>query len=106
MLLHWPIRNKDAAGSVFPKTDAAPADRERLARERFRVLAEEQLPRLYTIAGRLVGDEAEDAVQDALLKAYRAFDRLEHAAAGPAWLTSILVNVCRDRGRARSVANR
>lgn len=43
-------------------------------------------------------------MQDALLKGYRAFDRLEHAAAGPAWLTSILVNVCRDRGRARARA--
>lgn len=72
--------------------------------ERFQVLAESQLPRLYTIARRLVGDDAEDAVQDALLKGYRAFDQLEHAAAGPAWLTSILVNVCRDRGRARSRA--
>jgi RNA polymerase sigma-70 factor, ECF subfamily len=49
-----------------------------------------------------VGDEAEDAVQDALLKGYRAFDRLEQASAGPAWLTSILVNGCRDRGRARA----
>ncbi len=66
------------------------------------MLAEAQLPRLYTIARRLVGDDAEDAVQDALLKAYRSFDRLEHAAAGPAWLTSILVNVCRDRGRAQA----
>jgi RNA polymerase sigma-70 factor (ECF subfamily) len=79
-------------------------DPARFPRERFRVLAEEQLPRLYTIARRLVGDEAEDAVQDALLKAYRGFDRLEHLAAGPAWLTSILVNVCRDRGRARARA--
>jgi RNA polymerase sigma-70 factor (ECF subfamily) len=95
-------RNKDAAESVFPKADAAPADRDRPAKERFRVLAEAQLPRLYTIARRLVGDEAEDAVQDTLLKAYRAFDRLEHAAAGPSWLTSILVNVCRDRGRAHA----
>lgn len=68
------------------------------------MLAKEQLPRLYTIARRLLGDDAEDAVQDALLKAYRAFDRLEHPSAGPAWLTSILVNVCRDRGRARSRA--
>jgi len=98
------IRNKDAAGSVFPKADAVSADQHRLAKERFRVLAEGQLPRLYTIARRLLGDDAEDAVQDALLKAYRAFDRLEHAAAGPAWLTSILVNVCRDRGRARARA--
>jgi hypothetical protein len=29
------------------------------------------------------------------------FRRLEHPAAGPAWLTSILVNLSRDRGRAR-----
>lgn len=74
------------------------------AKERFRDLAESQLPRLYTIARRLVGDDAEDAVQDALLKAYRGFGRLQHAGAAPAWLTSILVNVCRDRGRARSRA--
>jgi RNA polymerase sigma-70 factor, ECF subfamily len=73
-------------------------------KERFRVLAEAQLPRLYTIARRLVGDDAEDAVQDALLKAFRSFDRLQHAAAAPAWLTRILVNVCRDRGRARARA--
>ena len=81
-----------------------PADPQRPARERFRALAEEQLPRLYAIARRLVGDDAEDAVQDTLLKAYRGFDRLEHSAAGPAWLASILVNVCRDRGRARARA--
>jgi RNA polymerase sigma-70 factor, ECF subfamily len=72
--------------------------------ERFRVLAESQLPRLYTIARRFVGDDAEDAVQDALLKAFRSFHRLEHAAAAPAWLTRILVNVCRDRGRAKARA--
>lgn len=72
------------------------------ADERFRLLAESQLPRLYSLARRLVGEEAEDAVQDCLLKAYRAFDRLEHDAAGPAWLTRILVNVCHDRGRVRA----
>jgi RNA polymerase sigma-70 factor, ECF subfamily len=77
---------------------------DRASNERFRVLAESQLPRLYTVARRLVGEDAEDAVQDTLLKAFRAFERLEHAAAGPAWLTSILVNVCRDRGRARARA--
>jgi RNA polymerase sigma-70 factor (ECF subfamily) len=97
-------RNKETAASVLQKADAGPSSRERAAKERFRVLAEGQLPRLYTIARRLIGDEAEDAVQDALLKAYKSFGRLEHAAAGPAWLTSILVNVCRDRGRARARA--
>jgi RNA polymerase sigma-70 factor (ECF subfamily) len=74
------------------------------AKEHFRVLAESQLPRLFAIARRFVGDDAEDAVQDALLKAFRSFDRLEHADAGPTWLTRILVNVCRDRGRARARA--
>jgi RNA polymerase sigma-70 factor (ECF subfamily) len=39
-----------------------------------------------------------------LLKAYRAFDQLQHESAGPAWLARILVNVCRDHGRARSRA--
>jgi RNA polymerase sigma-70 factor (ECF subfamily) len=97
-------RNKTSAESVFQKADAGPSARESGTKERFRVLAEEQLPRLYRIARRLVGDEAEDAVQDALLKAYRAFDRLEHPSAAPAWLASIVVNVCRDRGRARARA--
>lgn len=97
-------RNKSGRASVFQKADAGPSAQESEAKERFRLLAEEQLPRLYTIARRLVGDEAEDAVQDALLKAYRAFDQLEHAGAAPAWLASIVVNVCRDRGRARARA--
>lgn len=66
----------------------------------FRQLAERELPRLYHLARRLVRDEAEDAVQDCLFKAYRSFDRLEHPAAASAWLTQILVNCCRDRARA------
>jgi RNA polymerase sigma-70 factor (ECF subfamily) len=68
----------------------------------FRDLAREQLPRLLSLAQRLVGEDAEDAVQDCLLKAYRKFDQLHDAAAAPAWLTSILVNCCRDRGRSRA----
>ena len=72
------------------------------ARAGFHALAEHELPRLYRVARRLVGDEAEDAVQDTLLKAHRGYDRLEDEAAGPAWLTAILVNCCRDRARARA----
>jgi RNA polymerase sigma-70 factor, ECF subfamily len=70
--------------------------------ERFRLLATEQLPRLYSIARRLVGQDAEDAVQDCLLKAFERFDQLKDAHAGPAWLATILVNCCRDRGRTRA----
>ena len=70
--------------------------------ESFRMLVREQLPRLYSLARRLVGDEAEDAVQDCLLRAYLRFHQLQVAAAAPAWMTSILVNCCRDRGRANA----
>ena len=70
--------------------------------ERFRELARGQLPRLCSLARRLVGDDAEDAVQDCLLKGFQRFDQLTDAAAGPAWLTSILVNCCRDRVRAKA----
>lgn len=68
----------------------------------FRELARAQLPRLYSIARRLVGNDAEDAVQDCLLKAFQRYHQLSGAAAGPAWLASILVNCCRDRGRTKA----
>ena len=42
----------------------------------FRDLAREQLPRLLSLARRLVGNDAEDVVQDCLLKAYQKFDQL------------------------------
>lgn len=70
--------------------------------ETFRVLARDQLPRLYSIARRLAGQDAEDCVQDCLLKAFRSYDQLRDPAAGPGWLTSILVNCCRDRARAKA----
>lgn len=91
----------DAGGALGVR--AAPDRPETLAAApAFRDLAREQLPRLYSIARRLVGDDAEDAVQDCLLKAFQRYGQLKDGAAGPAWLVSILVNCCRDRGRVRS----
>jgi RNA polymerase sigma-70 factor (ECF subfamily) len=71
-------------------------------RQHFQALVLPQLPRLYSLARRLVGDEAEDAVQDALMKAFQRFDQLESDASAPGWLAAILVNCCRDRGRVRA----
>ena len=71
-------------------------------KEAFRALAVEHLERLYSIARRLVGTDAEDAVQEALMKSYLAFRDLKDPAAGGAWMVSILVNCCRDRGRKSS----
>jgi len=68
--------------------------------ESFRTLARQQLPRLVAIARRLVGDDAEDMVQECLLKAFQRFTQLRDDEAGPGWLTSILVNCCRDLMRA------
>jgi RNA polymerase sigma-70 factor (ECF subfamily) len=70
--------------------------------ERFRLLATAELPRLYRLARKLARDEAEDAVQDCLLRAYRSFSQLKHDRAGPSWLAAILVNCCRDREQARA----
>lgn len=83
--------------------DAVCAAEPRAARlELFRTVAREQLPRLYRIARRLVGDEAEGAVQDCLLKAYQRVDQLRDESAASAWLARILVNCCRDRLRSRT----
>lgn len=74
-------------------------DSENRSAARFRALAERELPRLYGLARRLVGDDGEDVVQECLLRAYRGFARLENEGAGREWLTSILVNCCRDLWR-------
>ena len=74
-------------------------------KEAFRLLAKAQLPVLYAIARRLVGDAAEDLVQETLVRAYGAFDGLNDERAAAAWFKQILVNVFRDslRRRTRSV---
>jgi RNA polymerase sigma-70 factor (ECF subfamily) len=78
-----------------------PTESDAAATERFCALAERELARLYGLARRLVGDEAEDVVQESLLRAYRHFAELEKPEASRTWLTSILVNCCRDYWRAR-----
>jgi RNA polymerase sigma-70 factor (ECF subfamily) len=71
-------------------------------KEAFRELVEPQLAGLYSLARRLVREEAEDLVQEALLQAYRSFDGLREDAAANRWLKTILVNVFRDQLRKRS----
>jgi RNA polymerase sigma-70 factor (ECF subfamily) len=44
---------------------------------------------------------AEDAVQEAAIKAWRHLDRLSPAAAPPAWFLTIVANQCRDVRRGR-----
>ena len=63
-------------------------------------LARDELPGLYALARRLAGPDAEDLVQEALVRACRSFDSLADLQAGPRWLRVILTNVWRDRLRA------
>jgi RNA polymerase sigma-70 factor (ECF subfamily) len=74
-------------------------------REAFQHLVASELPALYSLARRLVRDNAEDLVQETLIRAYRSFGSLKEDEAGGRWLKSILVNVFRDqlRKRARTV---
>lgn len=59
--------------------------------------------RLWAIALRTLGDrdEAADALQDALLSAYRSAGRFRGDAAVTTWLHRIVVNACLDRVRRR-----
>jgi RNA polymerase sigma-70 factor (ECF subfamily) len=72
---------------------------EAAVRAPFADLARPLLPRLYGLARRLVDAEAEDLVQECLLRAYRAYDQLDEPAAAPRWFAAILVNCARDRYR-------
>lgn len=58
---------------------------------------------LFRLAVAIVGpDEAADVTQDALLRAWRELPRLREPERFEAWLRRILVNRCRDVGRARA----
>lgn len=69
----------------------------------FERLSEGQLSASYRLAAVLLRDrmEAEDAVQDALLRAWRGWPRLRNPDRFEAWFQRILVNGCHDRLRQR-----
>jgi RNA polymerase sigma-70 factor (ECF subfamily) len=73
-------------------------------RERYLRLAGGELDRAYRLAGLLLGDarDAEDATQEALLRAWTGLGTLRDPAGFQPWFDRILVNICRDRLRRRS----
>ena len=66
-------------------------------------LYEHSRRRLRAVAARYVGDDAEDVVQDAFVKALRRGDAFRGDAAPLTWVSRIVVNAsidrCRRRGR-------
>lgn len=70
----------------------------------FVALAQRRLDHVYKLAGYLLLDatEAEDCVQDALLRAWRGWPSLRDRDRFDAWLDRIVVNTARSRlGRGR-----
>jgi RNA polymerase sigma-70 factor, ECF subfamily len=72
-------------------------------REAFSVLAGGAVDRLYGIARNILRDAelAEDATQEALVRAWRDLPALRDAERFDAWLYRLLVNACADVGRRR-----
>jgi RNA polymerase sigma factor (sigma-70 family) len=71
--------------------------------EAFEVLASAAVDRLYGIARLVLGDahQAEDAVQDALVRAWQGLPELRDPERWEAWLRRLIVNACADQGRRR-----
>ena len=65
-------------------------------------LYEQSRRQLRAVAARYVGDEAEDVVQDAFLRALRSRDGFRGDAALLTWLSRIVVNASLDRCRRRA----
>ncbi|MFB9367330.1 RNA polymerase sigma factor SigM [Kitasatospora sp. NPDC001664] len=67
----------------------------------FGVLVRRHRDRLWAVALRTLGDreEAADALQDALVSAFRAAHTFEGRSAVTTWLHRIVVNACLDRAR-------
>jgi RNA polymerase sigma-70 factor (ECF subfamily) len=104
-----PPRGESAADDrALPGEDShRPDDRELLARhvagdpDAFGEIVRRHRDRLWAVALRTLGDreEAADAVQDALISAYRAAHTFRGQSAVTTWLHRITVNACLDRAR-------
>ncbi len=72
-------------------------------REAFGVLANGAVDRLYSIARLILRDAelAEDATQEALVRAWRDLPALRDAERFDAWLYRLIVHACADIGRHR-----
>jgi RNA polymerase sigma factor (sigma-70 family) len=72
----------------------------------FASLVEQNRARVESVVARMVGDEAEDVVQEALLRAYLSLTQLRDPARFDAWLCGIAVNLAKMRIRRRAVEAR
>ena len=96
-------------GDIVDHGDAAPDDKALLAAhvagdpDAFGELVRRHRDRLWAVALRTLSDpeEAADAVQDALISAFRSAASYRGDAAVTTWLHRVVVNACLDRMRRR-----
>ena len=64
----------------------------------FETFAEQHLPDAYRLAAAVLGsrNDAEDAVHDAFMAAWRSWDALRNRDAMSPWFDAIVVNTCRN----------
>jgi RNA polymerase sigma-70 factor (ECF subfamily) len=91
-------RATDLTGALARTVDG-PAER-----RSFADVARDHLDRLYGFCVRLTNDptDADDLVQETLLRGMRAYDDLRDASRAKGWLFAIATNASRDLFRARS----
>ena len=79
-------------------TTAVRSERRLDREEGFARLVSQELAAAYRTAAVLLGDsvEAEDATQDALVRAWQRWDHLREDERAGAWFGRILVNVCQQ----------
>ena len=91
-------RATDLTGAIARMVDG-PAER-----RSFADVARDHLDRLYGFCVRLTNDptDADDLVQETLMRGMRAYDDLRDASRAKGWLFAIATNASRDLFRARS----
>ncbi|WP_227872334.1 RNA polymerase sigma factor [Paenibacillus albus] len=62
---------------------------------------------VYRYAYGMLGDrmDAEDAAQEAFIKAYYALAKLDNEYAFTSWMNRIIANICKDRLKKRAIKN-
>jgi RNA polymerase sigma-70 factor (ECF subfamily) len=77
-------------------TAATPGEAAELA---FSTVVGRELPSAYRVAGYILSDatEAQDAVQEAMERAWNGWPKLRNRDAAKTWFWQILTNVCRTR---------
>ena len=98
---NWPQREADSASASAVKTMQAEG-RHQEARERYADLVTRHQRRALRIAYRYLRDsaEADEAVQDAFVKAYSHLASFREEFPFEVWFTRILINGCLDRIKA------